>query len=501
MRQAGYADLSPVPREEAAAHAELHGFDYLRPLTEPSLQDDPHHVRCKHCGHLSAQRLGDIGFGCSCQVNAKRSSAARRESETPKPPALFKDSGVPAVQWWDHERNTAEEWATTRPRARREVWWRCPECLDPFQARVLDMANSAQCPVCEPKRRAAYQAQYERYKRTPVAAVPELAAAWADDADPATVPVAGEWKLRRFRCPQGHHPRISPLTYLESGCPHCRARRTAEEKLAALEVDPGAFGMNPEIAAQWHPTKNGKLSVERTSPTSRRTVWWREESCGHEWQATPADREKGQRLRCPHCRTILDSLAYHFPLLATQWAPENPVSAWHVRPTAVLAFLPRWQCPQDSSHTWQSPVGSRTVGSGCPMCKEAGKSAIELEMLEAARSHFGNATSGRPLRDQAFTARSVWHPDITVELASGQTLVIEYDGAYWHSDKAEVDTAKSRDLLAAGYLVMRLREHPLPPLTISSERYGEAVVYANAPDPRGAVEDVARWVREATRKR
>ena len=60
------ARVEPVPYEEAKALAEENGFDYLGPLTAPSLPDDPHHTRCRRCGKISAERLGDIGFGCTC---------------------------------------------------------------------------------------------------------------------------------------------------------------------------------------------------------------------------------------------------------------------------------------------------------------------------------------------------------------------------------------------------------------------------------------------------
>jgi hypothetical protein len=51
--------------------------------------------------------------------------------------------------------------------------------------------------------------------------------------------------------------------------------------------------------------------------------------------------------------------------------------------------------------------------------------------------------------------------------------VIEYDGAYWHSAPAKVlvDARKSVDLLAAGHLVVRLREDALPSLYIADPRY------------------------------
>lgn len=64
--QGEWAHTHPLPLEEIKSFVEEHGFDYLGPLTAPSLPDDPHHTRCRRCGKLSAERLGDIGFGCTC---------------------------------------------------------------------------------------------------------------------------------------------------------------------------------------------------------------------------------------------------------------------------------------------------------------------------------------------------------------------------------------------------------------------------------------------------
>lgn len=65
--QGEWADLTPVSFDDAQTHAEANGFDYLGPLTAPSYGDDPHLTRCRRCGKISADRLGDIGFGCTCQ--------------------------------------------------------------------------------------------------------------------------------------------------------------------------------------------------------------------------------------------------------------------------------------------------------------------------------------------------------------------------------------------------------------------------------------------------
>lgn len=45
----------------------------------------------------------------------------------------------------------------------------------------------------------------------------------------------------------------------------------------------------PEIAGQWHPTKNAKLDPEHIAPFSKKRVWW---LCnkGHEWQTAVQNR-------------------------------------------------------------------------------------------------------------------------------------------------------------------------------------------------------------------
>ncbi|MGY8918550.1 MAG: zinc-ribbon domain-containing protein, partial [Flavobacteriales bacterium] len=52
--------------------------------------------------------------------------------------------------------------------------------------------------------------------------------------------------------------------------------------------------VNPELAKQWHPTKNGDLTHSDVTSTASKKVWWK---CGkgddHEWEATIVNRSKG----------------------------------------------------------------------------------------------------------------------------------------------------------------------------------------------------------------
>lgn len=82
------------------------------------------------------------------------------------------------------------------------------------------------------------------------------------------------------------------------GCKPCGVRRRANGR---SQPQPGkSFAdLFPEVAKQWHPTKNGPLTASQVAPASNKLVWWQ---ChrGHEWQARVATRrEFGQCRLCP----------------------------------------------------------------------------------------------------------------------------------------------------------------------------------------------------------
>jgi len=203
---------------------------------------------------------------------------------------------------------------------------------------------------------------------------------------------------------------------------------------------------------------------------------------------------RSQRLRCPKCRSTLDSLAWHFPDLATEWSSYNPLSAWHVRLNATLPFIPEWICLSESSHGWNVTSTVRVRGSTYPFCRESEKPMTELCYFDALRSAFGEAFSGLALRSEAFTRRSVQVPGVTVPLGDGRPLLVEYDGSFWHAENTDVDFDKSHDLLATRALVTRLRERPLPALSLDSPDYLELAVSLTVPDPESTVRAILVWL-------
>ena len=105
-------------------------------------------------------------------------------------------------------------------------------------------------------------------------------------------------------CP---HPReweadILNRTINGRGCPYCAGKRVCPCKSMAQLV--------PEVAAQWHPSKNGDKQPNQYGPYSCQKVWWQHicEETGqlHEWQAAIHNRvitwHKMRLLSCPHCQ-------------------------------------------------------------------------------------------------------------------------------------------------------------------------------------------------------
>ena len=469
-----------------AAHLAENSYVPVEELFALPWGEYPILTRCRYCGRQKAQRMGDIGWGCSCVSNPN--SGAKRVPGGPKKKNLLIDSDSPALAWWDAEANDKFVLNTVTGLAHRLCAWVCPQCGHHFEAKVRDMAERPTCPPCEDDRRAAWRAEHERLKNTPISEIPELLMAWDDDANPWTETVAGS-RLRKFKCQNGHHPRVRPYSYYTSGCPSCRGAVT----LAADK--PMLSDALPEIAGQWHPTLNGKWTPAKVGPDSKRLVWWLASCCGHEWQEEVRQRIKRPRYLCPRCNTILDSLAMSDPGMAAEWSHANPATAWQVRPAGATDFMPAWNCSVNPEHQWEASLASRYAGSDCPECRQAGKSKIELDHFEAARKTFGSAKSGPKLCHKAFALRKHWTADIVVE-SNGAKVAIEYDGSYWHAPEAKklVDEAKSRDLLAAGYVVVRLREDNLPGLGIHDTNYLELQVYSVAPRPEETMAEVVQWL-------
>ena len=484
-----------VSETEAREFAEEHGYELIQLFQGKRPGEELFHVKCKTCGRIEVERKGDVGWGCSCRrvppshtgQRIKRDTASERANSVSN---LLCDSGASCVAWWDHDKNSEEDFRTTKAKGRGIFWWKCPECGYSFQAPVFEMSRWCKCPMCYERRHKEWEAEYERLRITPVSEIPELLEAWDDEHDPSSATVA-TWRQYRFKCPNGHHPRVTPYTFMMNGCPSCKAALTRKaNETAAVYLK----HTSPELTLEWNSERNGsKISPDNVKITSTRNVWWKCLKCGHEWQRPVYQRDRSYGQACPKCGKVLNSFAWQYPGIAAEWSPNNPVSPWNIYPGASnLTFVPEWVCKNDSTHVWRAGIASRIRGGECPECRDYSRSRIALKYHEALKKLFGNARAEVPLFNESFS-HNPWTVD-TIFSVGNQAVVVEYDGEYWHADKLDVDKRKSEDLLDAGYLVIRLRENDLPSLNLNQQGYTELRVDSQKPNVKDIGEAIAEWV-------
>ena len=398
-----------------------------------------------------------------------------------------------------------------------KAWWKCPEGDDhEWDAVIADRHSGIGCAICS---------NYKVVKSNSLATLnPELASEWhptknkdltPDDVHP------GSAKRVWWKCPKGDDHEWQTVVHSRSWgrkCPVCSGRKVV--KSTCLKT------LNPNLASEWHPTKNGKLTPSDVSPKSSKKVWWQcSQNNNHEWNAIIINRNAG--LGCPICsnqKVVLSNcLATLHPDLAAQWhptkndkltpfdvgagsgkrvwwkCPEGDDHVWRadikrrslgrgcpicigrkvVDSNSFLTLHPElakqlhptkngdldpnkyrpysnktvwWKCPKGDDHEWKTSFNMRVQGTGCPKCNSA-KSTPELRIYCELKTIFPNTENRKKVLGREV---DIYIPELN--------LGIEYDGWYWHKDKMGIDKDKNRELESELFL-LRVRENGLEKLS------------------------------------
>jgi superfamily II DNA or RNA helicase len=130
---------------------------------------------------------------------------------------------------------------------------------------------------------------------------------------------------------------------------------------------------HPEIAAQWHPSKNGTLTPSNVTRGVNKKIWWIcDKGIDHEWKSTVSNRTSG--FSCPICTNQLavksNCLATTHPDLVTEWHPSKN---GNLTPHDIVAGSGKkiwWQCSIADDHEWKTAIEKRTKEkTKCPMCR------------------------------------------------------------------------------------------------------------------------------------
>ena len=154
-----------------------------------------------------------------------------------------------------------------------------------------------------------------------------------------------------------------------TSCPQChygKRNNISSEKNLVIT--------NPEVAENWHQTKNGKLTPDMFLHGSRYKAWWKCKTCGNEWEKV-IKNYRG----CSHCKK-------HSTLLKNNLGANNPelVKEWHCAKNGNLTAKDVsnssnkkvwWKCSK-CEYEWEAKISNRSfLGRGCPCC--ANKIVVE----------------------------------------------------------------------------------------------------------------------------
>lgn len=208
---------------------------------------------------------------------------------------------------------------------------------------------------------------------------PDVATKWNYDKNgnltPAMFSVSSNEKVW-WRCPDCGHEWESSINSMTRegryGCAICSKIRQGRTFTMGIVKKVGSLAETmPEIAKQWHPTKNGALTPHDITAGKFKPVWWLCPKCGHEWQASTNNRKKG--VGCPCCsgrvpKPGVNDLGTKFPEISKEWCYEKntPLTPKDVLPGSGKKVW--WKC-QECGHEWKTEIRIRTLkNSKCPSC-------------------------------------------------------------------------------------------------------------------------------------
>lgn len=295
------------------------------------------------------------------------------------------------------------------------------------------------------------------YEKSLEAKFPALAKEWhpTRNGDKTPAKVFSQSNNRYWwRCSKCGHEWEAVLrnrTRLKAGCPVC----------AGQQVHVGINDLatvNKDLAAEWHPTKNGDLTPQMVTAGSGKKVWWLCPVCGYEWRSEISHRNT--KTGCPVCagRIVLpgfNDFASVHPDLVVIW---HPTKNGTLTPEMVTAGSERkvwWKC-LECGRSWRAKICHVSTRLACPDCVRAlwGQTSFPEQAFFFYLKQVCIAQNRYLDKNVEF---DIWLPE--------NRIAIEYDGGRWHQD-IEQDLIKNRYCEANNIRLIRIREPECPPISV-----------------------------------
>jgi hypothetical protein len=337
-----------------------------------------------------------------------------------QPPVSEDKASVIRAEWSEKNEVTFDDVSLGSGKRYR---WKCGLGHE-WEARIPDRLKKSQgCPFCANKK------VLEGFNDL-ATTYPELAAMWDYENNEGVSPALitrGSNKKVNWVCPEGHQWSSAPKEFKLGRtvfCPYCSNAKvlTGFNDLATTQ---------PEIASEWHPTKNAGLTPEEVTEGSNRKAWWQCEA-GHEWETVISNR----RTRgCPYCGNKavwsgFNDLATTHPELSKQWHTANTIKPSEL--TYGSDTKVKWVC--DKGHEWDTLVYLRTakLARGCPTCGRGLNSKAEKEVAGWMKALLPN----NQVEENTKSIIPPFELDIYIP---EKNVAIEYNGLYWHTESQGKD--------------------------------------------------------------
>lgn len=171
-----------------------------------------------------------------------------------------------------------------------------------------------------------------------------------------------------WKCEKGPDHSWQAMVYSRvagKGCPYCANQ--------FVSVTNSLASTYPEIASEWHPTRNGQRTPKDVAHGSNRRAYWKcSKGKDHEWSAVIVSRTRLDA-GCPMCRGLVASASNNLlsdnPELAKEWHPTLNKGLLPEDVTTASQKQVWWKCEAGHDHIWKAGVGSRNANKrGCPFC-------------------------------------------------------------------------------------------------------------------------------------
>lgn len=242
------------------------------------------------CGHEWIQNPNHRSRGRGCPICADVQRAiTRRKNIVVKRGSLAENNPKLASEWHPTKNGSLTPYDVSSGSGDK-AWWICEKGHE-WEAQIASRNIGCGCPTCA--------GDIIEVGFNDLATVrPDIAAQWHPtlngDLKPSNVTVRKGINVY-WICEEGHiwNAKISNRTDPKqpTNCPVCSGKKVlvGYNDLATKR---------PDLALEWHPTKNGDKTPEEYTTMSNAKIWW---FCykGHEWEASIDKRTIGER--CPIC--------------------------------------------------------------------------------------------------------------------------------------------------------------------------------------------------------